>query len=122
MLPDGGKNLVPYDFDVAPEAIKRNTSEVHLSDVPLVTEYFVLVQDLLDNLLRTPYIPFSRLQSMTELFRRRAIKLLVGRELLNEDFARNLLSWKHSGFSPDAWASNEHGRVPQAKPRNVTCE
>ena len=44
---------------------------------------------------------------MTDLFRRRLIKLLVDRELLNEDFARNLLSWKHSGFSPDAWPSNE---------------
>ncbi|MEX2444032.1 MAG: transposase [Alkalispirochaeta sp.] len=29
------------------------------------------------------------------------IKLLVERELLNEEFARNLLSWKHSGFSID---------------------
>jgi hypothetical protein len=39
---------------------------------------------------------------MVEVFRRRVIKLLVGqRELLNEDFARNLLSWKHSGFSID---------------------
>ena len=38
---------------------------------------------------------------MTELFGRRVIKLLVDRELLNEDFARNLLSWKHSGFSID---------------------
>ena len=47
------------------------------------------------------YIPFSGLQSMTEPFRRRVIKLLVGRELLNENFARNLLSWKHSGFSID---------------------
>ena len=47
------------------------------------------------------YIPFSGLQSMMELFRRRVIKLLVQRELLNEDFARNLLSWKHSGFSID---------------------
>ena len=38
---------------------------------------------------------------MIELFRRRVIKLLVDGELLNEDFARNLLSWKHSGFSID---------------------
>jgi hypothetical protein len=53
------------------------------------------------------YIPFSGLQSMVEVFRRRVIKLLVERKLLNDDFARNLLSWKHSGFSPDAWASNE---------------
>lgn len=29
------------------------------------------------------------------------IKLLVKRELLNEEFARNLLSWKHPGFSID---------------------
>jgi hypothetical protein len=35
------------------------------------------------------------------LFRRRVIKLLVERQLLSEDFARNLLSWKHSGFSID---------------------
>jgi hypothetical protein len=47
------------------------------------------------------YIPFSGLQSMVEVFRRRVIKLLVERELLNEGFARNLLSWKHSGFSID---------------------
>ncbi len=53
------------------------------------------------------YIPFSGLQSMVEVFRRRMIKLLVKRELLKKDFARNLLSWKHSGFSQDAWPSNE---------------
>jgi len=47
------------------------------------------------------YIPFSGLQSMVEVFRRRVIKLVVERKLLNEDFARNLLSWKHSGFSID---------------------
>ncbi len=38
---------------------------------------------------------------MVEVFRRRVIKLLLERELLNEDFARSLLSWKHSGFSID---------------------
>ncbi|TVQ25388.1 MAG: hypothetical protein EA383_08515 [Spirochaetaceae bacterium] len=48
------------------------------------------------------YIPFSGLQSMTELFRRRVIKFLVGQELLNDDFTRNVLSWKHSGFSISA--------------------
>jgi hypothetical protein len=47
------------------------------------------------------YIPFSGLQSMVEVFRRRVIKLLAGRELLSQNFARNLLSWKHSGFSID---------------------
>ena len=38
---------------------------------------------------------------MTEVFRRRLICLLVEKELLAEDFARNLLSWKNSGFSID---------------------
>jgi len=38
---------------------------------------------------------------MTEVFRRRLIWLLVEKELLAEDFARNLLSWKNSGFSID---------------------
>jgi len=33
------------------------------------------------------YIPFSGLQSMVESVRRRVIKLLVARELLNEAFA-----------------------------------
>lgn len=47
------------------------------------------------------YIPFSGLQSMVEVFRRRVIKLLVERGMLNEHFARNLLSWRHSGFSID---------------------
>jgi len=47
------------------------------------------------------FIPFSGLQSMVEVFRRRVIELLVDRELLNEGFAENLLSWKHSGFSID---------------------
>ncbi len=32
---------------------------------------------------------------------RRVIKLLVTLKLLREDFARNLLSWKHSAFSID---------------------
>jgi len=38
---------------------------------------------------------------MVEVFRRRVIKLLVQRGLLNDDFAGNLLSWKHPGFSID---------------------
>ena len=46
-------------------------------------------------------VPFSGLQAMTEIFRRRVIWLLVELELLPEDFARNLLSWRNSGFSID---------------------
>ena len=38
---------------------------------------------------------------MTEVFRRRVLALLVDRKILNDLFARNLMSWKHSGFSID---------------------
>ncbi len=38
---------------------------------------------------------------MTELFRRLIIKHFQEKELINERFARNLLSWKNSGFSVD---------------------
>ena len=38
---------------------------------------------------------------MTELFRRRVIRLLTEKKLLDERLASNLLSWKHSGLSVD---------------------
>ena len=47
------------------------------------------------------YIPFSGLDAMVEVFRRRVIWLLVEKELLAEEFAIKLLGWKHSGFSID---------------------
>lgn len=47
------------------------------------------------------YIPFSGLDAMVEVFRRRVVWLLVEKELLAEDFAIRLLGWKHSGFSVD---------------------
>ena len=47
------------------------------------------------------HIPFSGLQSMIEVFRGCVVRLLADRELLNDDFAQNLLSWRHSGFSID---------------------
>ena len=46
-------------------------------------------------------IPFSGLQAMTQVFQRRVITLLVDKQLLSVDFAENLLSWRHSGFSID---------------------
>jgi hypothetical protein len=47
------------------------------------------------------YIPFSGLDAMVEVFRRRVVWLLVEKELLAADFAIRLLGWKHSGFSVD---------------------
>lgn len=47
------------------------------------------------------YLPFSGLEKMTEYFRRIVLRFFTERKLLSEQFARNLLSWKHSGFSID---------------------
>ena len=47
------------------------------------------------------YIPLGHLETLTELLRRRVIALLVARKLLDRRFARNMLSWRHSGFSVD---------------------
>ncbi len=46
-------------------------------------------------------IPFSNLQKMTEYFRRIVLRFFIERKLIAEHFARNLLSWRHSGFSID---------------------
>ena len=58
------------------------------------------------------YIPFNGLEAMTEVFPRRAIKLLVEHQVLNEQIAENLLSWWHSGFSIDYANWNLGGLLP----------
>jgi hypothetical protein len=47
------------------------------------------------------YLPIADTKKMTELFRRLVIKFFVDKKLINEDFAKKLLSWKNSGFSID---------------------
>ena len=48
------------------------------------------------------HIPIKNAASLTEVFRRRVIKLFVNSGLLERRFALKILSWKHSGFSVDA--------------------
>ncbi len=38
---------------------------------------------------------------MTEYFRRTVLRFFTERKLLSEHFARNMLSWRHTGFSID---------------------
>nr|WP_244437946.1 transposase [Salinispira pacifica] len=47
------------------------------------------------------YLPFSGLEKMTECFRRTVLRFFTEKKLLTKQFAQNLLSWKHSGFSID---------------------
>ena len=58
------------------------------------------------------YLPFSDLEKMTEYFRRTVLRFFTDKKLLTEQFAQNLLSWKHSGFSQVAWPSSEHSERP----------
>ena len=58
------------------------------------------------------YLPFSGLEKMTEYFRRTVLRFFTEKKLLTEQFVRNLLSWKHSGFSQDAWPSSEWSERP----------
>jgi hypothetical protein len=54
------------------------------------------------------HIPIKDTASLTEVFRRRVLKLFVDRGLLDRRFALKILSWKHSGFSVDASVSILH--------------
>jgi len=47
------------------------------------------------------YLPFSGLEKRDEYFRRSVVRFFTERKLISVHFARNLLSWKHSGFSID---------------------
>jgi hypothetical protein len=47
------------------------------------------------------HIPIKDTAKLTEVFRRRVIKLVVDRGLLDRGFALKILSWQHSGFSVD---------------------
>jgi hypothetical protein len=47
------------------------------------------------------HIPIKDTSPLTEVFRRRVLKLFVDRGLLDSHFARKILSWNHSGFSVD---------------------
>ena len=45
------------------------------------------------------FIPLGANEALTEIWRHRVAALFLSKGLLNPDFARKLLSWRHSGFS-----------------------
>jgi len=47
------------------------------------------------------HLPVKDTAALTECFRRRVVEYFVEKGLINKDFARKLLAWKHSGFSVD---------------------
>ena len=43
--------------------------------------------------------PVGANEALTEIWRHGVVALFVSKGLLNPDFARKLLGWRHSGFS-----------------------
>lgn len=48
------------------------------------------------------FIPIGAGEALCEAWRRRVVALFLDKGLLNAEFARTLLSWRHSGFSIDS--------------------
>jgi hypothetical protein len=48
------------------------------------------------------FIPLGANEALTEIWRLRVVALFFSKGLLNPDFARKLLSWRHSGLSIDS--------------------
>ena len=61
----------------------------------------LLMEGCFDEQGKFHYIPIKDTRGMTEYFRKRIIQYFLKTERINQDMARNLLSWKHSGFSID---------------------
>ena len=61
----------------------------------------LLMEGCFDEQGKFHHIPIKNIKPMTEYFRKRVIHYLFKTERINHDMARNLLSWKHSGFSID---------------------
>ncbi len=74
----------------------------------------IILEGGFDNNGSFVFIQIHALDKMTECFRRRVICFFLNRELITEDFASNLLSWRNSGFSIDAklrlYGSDEKSR------------
>jgi len=49
-------------------------------------------------------LPIKNTSKLTEVLRKRVIKYFVDNGLLDNSFARNLLSWKHYSATHRMWA------------------
>ena len=61
----------------------------------------LLMEGCFDEQGKFHHIPIKNIKPMTEYFRKRVIQYFLKTERINQNMARNLLSWKHSGFSID---------------------
>jgi len=91
--------------EAAPTAVKTATVVSYQSYGDLVRwnpHYHCLVlEGGIDETGSFYHIPIKDTSRLTEVFRRRVIKLFVDKGLLDRSFALKILSWKQSGFSVD---------------------
>ena len=66
---------------------------------------------------RFVFIPIGASEELAELWRVRVVKYFAGRKLINADFARKMLGWKHSGFSIES-----HTRIYSDSARESLCQ
>jgi hypothetical protein len=63
------------------------------------------------------YVPSGASDELVELWRVRVVEFFAGRKLINDDFARKLLAWKHSGFSIES-----NTKIYTDKARESLCQ
>jgi hypothetical protein len=59
----------------------------------------IVLEGGFDSWDRFVFIPIGASEELVELWRVRVVEFFTARKLINADFAKKLLGWKHSGFS-----------------------
>ena len=94
-----------YYRETAPAAIKTGivVSYQSFGDLMRWNPHYhcIVLEGGIDEAGSFHHIPIKDTAKLIEIFRRRVIKLFVDRGLLDLNFVRKILSWKHSGFSVD---------------------
>jgi len=68
------------------------------------------------------FIPIGAGDALCEAWRCTVVAFFLDKGLLNREFARTLLSWRHSGFSIDRGAGDSRDRQRSAAERHFTIE
>jgi hypothetical protein len=96
-----------YDYyrETAPTAVKTGVIVSYQSFGDLMRWnphcHCLVLEGGIDEVGSFYHIPIKDTSLLTEVFRRRVIKLFVDRGLLDRSFAVKILSWQQSGFSVD---------------------
>ncbi len=61
----------------------------------------IVLEGCFDKQGRFIHVPLGNLEKMSDYFRRMIISFFLEKKLINERLAKNLSTWRHSGFSVD---------------------